>query len=95
MKAPSSQLGSAALALGARVAGGAAVAFAGEATPVALNGTSVDLASVIVGGALLVQGKQWKKFGMWLAIIGAVDYLSPVIAPTIVNAAPQLQGKVL
>ena len=32
---------------------------------------------------------------MWLGIIGAVDYLNPVISPVVAKDAPQLSGKLL
>ena len=107
MKAPTTQLGSAAAALAARLAGGfaaglvnqqlAAAPAAGSTTTTTslLTSSTVDLASAGVGAALFLGTSKWKKFGLWLGVIGAVDYLNPVISPMVANDAPQLSGKLL
>ena len=110
MKAPSSQLGNAAAALAARLAGGFAAGLVNQqlaATPAAstttttttptptLTSSTVDLASAGVGAALYLGSKQWKTFGLWLGVIGAVDYLNPIISPMVASDAPQLSGKLL
>ena len=88
MKGPSTQLYSAAAAVAARLVAGVAAAQVNSHVATAdLTTSTVDLASAGVGAAVWLAGaKDWKAFGMWLGIIGAVDYINPIISPALAQS---------